>query len=1158
MISAASLPAAIMAGVALIVAAFYLLVWIRARRPRESLAFALTCLISAVYAMLCAGLYSSASPEEGARWQMLQRLCLAIEAPLFVWFLAVYARMQARRPVLLTMVLMTPFLVAWFAAPRLVVSTQPSVKHVALPGGLEITYNESTTGPLAALEDLMAIPVFGFAVLVVVRLYRSGQGGRARPLLVALVAFFACVANDAAIADGLVESVYLIEYAFLAMVVLMGFALSEELFLAARTERALSASERRYRELVEGTEDFVLRADASGRVTLANRSIAAALGLSPEECVGRDVRELIAWRDGDLVEAAAGALVRGEVLAARFDGVLKVEGEERRDVSWTVSAVRDEEGAVVGLAGIGRDVSALRRGEEETFARYQRLERQQEALLGLAKEPIAAAGQFDAAARRVVEVAAATLAVERVGLWLVESDGQGLRCLDVFERNGRGHHCDETLALADLGLRELLESERALVVTDAISDSRLQSPRLREHGIGALLEAPVRVGGQLAGCVRCEHVGGPREWSADEIVFVGAVADQLSHLMLAAQRLSAEESLRASEARYRSMLESMDDLVSICSADGYVRYANPALVRRLGRDPTGEPASEALGDLPSVHAGCREQEKHSFEVEDASTGRTYHVSHVPLAGPNGSISNMAILRDITDVRASEAERRLLSAAIEQAAEIVLVTDAKGVTRYVNPAFERITGFSRDEALGRTPRILESGIHEPAFFGRFWDTLHAGQTWSGRFHNRRKDGTAFVEDAVVSPVRDDRGNLVSYVAVGRDVTDQMRLEEQLRQAQKMEAIGQLAGGVAHDFNNLLTPILGYTELLLPRFSPEDPTHAALLDIRRAADGARRLTRQLLAFGRKQVFEVTTLPVGPLVSRLARMLRRAIREDIDIRVDLPSTVGSIRADASQIDQVLMNLAVNAQDAMPQGGTMSVSACDVDLGRDDVRGNAVLLPGPYVAMAVTDTGSGIDPETLPHVFEPFFTTKAVGKGTGLGLAMAYGIIRQHGGDVWVESEQGHGATFTVLLPRVTASPETQRLASPRSVGGRGSETILVVEDNAMVRALACRALRAFGYDVVDAHDGGAALDVAAARADALHLLLTDVVMPGMNGRELYERLAGTRPDLKVLYMSGYADDVVAHHGALDEGVDFLQKPFTLDALSQKVREILDRSPG
>ena len=412
---------------------------------------------------------------------------------------------------------------------------------------------------------------------------------------------------------------------------------------------------------------------------------------------------------------------------------------------------------------------------------------------------------------------------------------------------------------------------------------------------------------------------------------------------------------------------------------------------------------------------------------------------------------------------------------------------------------------------------------------------------------------------VEPLRDSANQLQGAICMALDVTDRKQLEEQFRQAQKMEAVGRLAGGIAHDFNNLLMVIQGYADLLTDRLPAGDSLRRNAEQIRTAAQRASSLTRQLLAFSRKQIMEPKVLNIQTVVADMEKILRRLIGEDIDLETSYAPDLGLVKADRSQIEQVIMNLAVNARDAMPDGGRLTIETSNVEFDASRSHPPAVLAPGKYVMIAVTDNGSGMDAETKARIFEPFFTTKEQGKGTGLGLATVYGVVKQSGGYVWVYSEPGHGTTFKIYLPKieeeVTAESRDIRVVSNSLP--RGSEVILLAEDEKGVRELAREYLEMSGYTVLEAENGHTALELAAMHVGPIHLLMTDVVMPGISGRELADRVVGIRPGIKVLYMSGYTDQAVVHHGILKTDAVLLQKPFTLATLAAKLREILAPQP-
>ncbi len=511
------------------------------------------------------------------------------------------------------------------------------------------------------------------------------------------------------------------------------------------------------------------------------------------------------------------------------------------------------------------------------------------------------------------------------------------------------------------------------------------------------------------------------------------------------------------------------------------------------------------------------------------------------------------LRDITARKRAEAENARLALAIEQAEEAVVITNAQGTIEYVNPAFEAGTGYPRAEVLGHNPRLLKSGLQDAAFYRELWGAISAGHTWRGRMINRKKDGTLYSEDATISPVRNRVGVVTSYVGVKRDVTERLALDAQLLQAQKMEAIGRLAGGVAHDFNNILSVVLTYAELVTNDLPPASPARADLEQISRAGQRAVTLTRQLLAFSRQQVLEVKVLNLGDSVRGVEKMTARLLGAHVTLTILSASDLWNVKVDPGQFEQILLNLAVNARDAMPQGGQLTIETANVELDDEYAHAHGGVKAGDYVVVAVSDTGTGMDAATKARIFEPFFTTKEIGKGTGLGLATVFGIVQQSGGHIWVYTEPGKGTTFKLYLPRCDRTAEKPAASGTEPIQ-RGSETILLVEDEEQVRYVARDILRRQGYVVLEASNGGEALLICEQHGARIQLLLTDVVLPRMSGRQLAERLATVRPQMRVLFMSGYTDDAVLLHGILDSGVAFLQKPLTPTSLSRRVREVLD----
>jgi two-component system, cell cycle sensor histidine kinase and response regulator CckA len=883
-----------------------------------------------------------------------------------------------------------------------------------------------------------------------------------------------------------------------------------------RAEESLRSSETRYRRLFEAAQDGVLIVDPVSRQILdANPFLTDLLGYRREELVGKELWEIGLFQDIASNKEAFRSLQ--EVGYIRYENQpLKTKDGRHIEVEF-VSNTYDVGAALVIQCNI-RDITERKRAQDSVRASEERYR-----TLVVATASIVwntpASGEFESEQPSWTAFTEQTFEELRGWGWLnaVHPDDREntARAWD-SSRTGRSVcQFEQRLRRADGEYRRM--SVRVVPIPD--SNGRI------------------------------------REW-------VGVHTDVTNQKCVEVER---DESL----ARLQLHIERMPLAYILFDTDYFITDWNPAAERifgytkaeALGMGPFDlAPPSfrlEATDILVRIRSG--DMTAHSVNENLTKDGRTIVCEwfNTPLTEGGHFVGVLCLALDVTARREAESALRLRDRAIQAVAQGILITDPcqhDNPIIYASPGFLRLTGFAAEEVIGRNCRFLQGKDTDPSAIARIRDAVQVEQPCTVELLNYRRDGTAFWNELSISPVRDSVGRLTHFVGVQTDVTGRRSLEEQFRQSQKMDAFGQLAGGVAHDFNNLLTVINGYSEMLIGQLPASSPSRQPLVEIQKAGQRSAGLTRQLLAFSRQQVLAPRVLDLNEVVADTEKMLNRLIGEDVQLATTLDPELWAVRADPGQIEQVLMNLAVNARDAMPRGGQLTIETKNVNLDEAYVQAQSDSRAGPHVLLSVTDTGKGMPADVKAKIFEPFFTTKAPGKGTGLGLATVYGIVKQSGGHIAVSSEVDVGTTFKVYLAR--SEPATEETKSRQAVRSspQGTETILVAEDEDGVRGLTRLILVECGYTVLAAANGAEAIRLAARHDGPIHMLITDVVMPGAGGRSVAEELAKQRQGVKVLFVSGYTDDAVLRHGVLREGVNFLQKPYSPAFLAVKVRELLD----
>jgi two-component system cell cycle sensor histidine kinase/response regulator CckA len=869
---------------------------------------------------------------------------------------------------------------------------------------------------------------------------------------------------------------------------------------------------------VEQTDDAIYMTDLNGTITYVNPGFEKVYGYSREEAQGKTPRILKsgqhdkAFYERFWKRLLAGGAVREQFVNRRRDGQVAV-------VEASVSSVVDVKGKRIGFIAVQSDITERRRSEEAL--------RKSEKRFSLAFH----ASPLPTSIREI-----------ETNCYLDVND-QFVRVL--------GYPREELIGRTPAQVGLFVKSED-----------------LKRIAEGTAREGVVELELQLRGRSGELHdvVG-----SATRIE-VGSIPCVLATFLDVTEHKRAEEALRQSEERFRRSFSLSPVAMSLAEPKtGIILDANERLAQMLGYN-----REELIGrSVAQLDLWVDPSERREI-AEAIDAGWPVREREVRLRTKSGEIRQvldsiepvqvgekramLSVLQDITDRRFAEAEMRRSQERFRRLFESntigITVADLRGKIMESNDAYLDMIGYTREELLSGVVRWDEMTPAEDREKDQMAveELQRTGIAQPYEKELIRKDGTRVPLLIGIAMLEASEGSIIAYTV---DLSSRRQLEEQLRQAQKMEAVGQLAGGVAHDFNNLLTAILGYADILSSQVGEGSPATESVAEIRKAGERAASLTRQLLAFSRRQVLEPKVLDLNAVVENLEKMLRRLIGEDVELFTVLDRGIARVRADAGQLEQVVINLAVNARDAMPKGGTLTIETKDVELDEAYAREHISVRPGRYVMLAVSDTGIGMSVETKSHMFEPFFTTKGKGKGTGLGLATVYGIVKQSGGYIWAYSELDRGTSFKVYLPHVEGAVDAAptRRKSERQTGG--SETVLLVEDEQAVRALVRRILERYGYTVIEASGAAQALEAARRHEGPIHLILTDVIMPEMGGSELAPRLAELRPDVRVLFMSGYTDDGILRQGLIAEGGHFLQKPFTPEVLARKVRDVLDSEP-
>jgi len=930
-----------------------------------------------------------------------------------------------------------------------------------------------------------------------------------------------------------------------------------------RAEKALKESEEHYTSFINAHNDLMFIKDSKFRYIVVNRAVCKFYKKSKEELLGKD--------DFDIMDITTAANCRNSDEAALKSGSLmtteEIIGSKIYEAYKFPLSLQNNE---IGIGGIIRDISERKHNEEALKTRIR-------------ISNYSYSHSLDDLLRYTLDETE-RITRSSIGFYHFVDDDQAKVKLQIWSTNTIKNKCSIEGMNLHYGISEAgiwvdcFHKRKAVIHNDYTSITHRKGMPNGHPEVIRVLTVPVIRDNKVKAILGIGNK--PDEYTDSDVEIVSRLADLAWDIV---ERKRAEEALRDNEERYRLITENTADTITVYDLNLNCVYVSPSITKLFGYTMDEFPTI-GLEKLLSPESFQYMRFVYQFEMELEKSGNgnpnRKRIIELEEYRKNGSkiwvelslsfirdqagraLNILSVSRDVTERKVSEQTLLQLSQAVEQSPSVVIITDTKGNIEYVNNKFTEVTGYLLYDVIGKNPRILKSGETPSEEYKALWDTILDGKEWHGEFHNKKKDGSLYWESATISPIKDVNGKIISFLALKEDITtqkqteiEQKNLREQLLQAQKMESVGRLAGGVAHDFNNMLGVIYGHADLAMEDMKETDPLFRHMELIKSAAEKSANLTHQLLAFARKQPVAPKVVDLNDSISDMLKMLRRLIGEQIILAWLPGGDLWKISIDPSQIDQILANLCVNARDAISGNGQITIETANQKFDEKQCKIHTGYLPGEFVQITISDSGSGMDEETIKLIFEPFFTTKEIGKGTGLGLATVYGIVQQNNGFIDVQSSPGKGTSFRIFLPKLNYDADEVKTSVKTKMLRGNNEVVLIVEDQEEILEMTINLLENIGYKVLSSSSPNQAIEITSDYTGTIDLLITDVIMPEMNGKELSEKIQRRFPKIRTLFMSGYTDDILAPHGIMVDGMHFIHKPFLMKDFANKIREIIDK---